>query len=74
MVLIERTRGPSRIDWAPAVPHAEVMDVDLDNASPGEILDLVRVVMPEAADAEDLASAIFRRSGGDLSPSGSSFA
>jgi len=66
LVLIERTRGPSRIDWAPAVPHAEVMDVDLDNASPGEILDLVRVVMPEAADAEDLASAIFRRSGGNL--------
>lgn len=66
LVLIERIRGPARIDWAPAIPDAEVMDVALDNASPREVLDLVRVVMPGAADAEDLASAIFRRSGGNL--------
>ena len=66
LVLIERVHGRSRLDWAPDIPRAELMDVELGNASLGEVTDLVRTVLPEADDFEHAASTIFRRSEGNL--------
>jgi hypothetical protein len=66
LVLIERVRGQARLDWAPYVSSAETMDLDLENASQDEITTLVKEVLPEADDFEDLASTIYRRSDGNL--------
>jgi tetratricopeptide (TPR) repeat protein len=66
LVLIERVHGRSRLDWAPYVAGAEVMDVDLEDASLDEVTNLVKEVLPEADDFEDLGSTIFRRSEGKL--------
>lgn len=66
LVLIERVRGDSRLEWAPAIPDAELMDVDLEDASQDEVTDLVKEILPEADDFEEVAAAIFRRSEGNL--------
>jgi hypothetical protein len=66
LVLIERIRGMSRIDWVPDIPGAEIMHVELANASLHEVTELVKEVMPEAEDYEEVASTIFRRSEGNL--------
>jgi tetratricopeptide (TPR) repeat protein len=66
LVLVERIRGMSRVDWVPDIPGADMMDVELANASLHEVTELVREVMPEAEDYEDVASTIFRRSEGNL--------
>jgi hypothetical protein len=66
LVLIERVRGRSRLDWAPHIPSTETMDMDLENASLYEVATLVKEVLPVAEDFEDLASTIFRRSDGNL--------
>lgn len=66
LVLIERVYEQPRLDWAPDIPDAEVMDVDLENASLDEVTVLVRDAMPEAEDFEDIAATLFRRSGGNL--------
>jgi hypothetical protein len=66
LVLIERVRGQSRLDWAPCIPDAEMMDVHLEAVSSDEVTALVKEVLPDADDFEDIASTIFRRSDGNL--------
>lgn len=66
LVLVERVHGCSRLDWAPEIPGAELMDLELRSASPDEVTDLVRVVLPAADDVEEIASTTFRRSEGNL--------
>jgi tetratricopeptide (TPR) repeat protein len=65
LVLIERIQGDLRLEWAPAIPDAELMDVDLKNASRDEVTELVEEIIPEIDDLEEVASATFRRSGGN---------
>ena len=66
LVLIERVRGRARLDWAPDVPAAELLDVEMGNASFDEVTDLVKEVLPDADDSADIASTVFRRSEGNL--------
>jgi tetratricopeptide (TPR) repeat protein len=66
LVLIERVRGRSRLEWAPYIAGAELMDVGLESVSSDEVTALVKEVLPEADDFEDIASTIFRRSDGNL--------
>jgi tetratricopeptide (TPR) repeat protein len=66
LVLIERIREQTRLEWSPDIPDAQLVDVDLDNASLEEVTILVKEALPEADDFGDLASTIFRRSGGNL--------
>ena len=65
LVLIERVRA-ARINWAPVVAQAEAMDIDLRDASLEEVAALVEEILPDAADYEQLAATIFRRSSGNL--------
>ncbi|HEU4694481.1 MAG TPA: AAA family ATPase, partial [Vicinamibacterales bacterium] len=66
LVLVERVHEQPRLDWTPDVPDAEVMDLELKNASLGEVSILVRNALPDASDCEEIAATIFRRSGGNL--------
>lgn len=66
LVLVERVRGRTRLDWMPPVPDAEQLDVELGTASLGEVTELVREVLPTTKDIEDVASTIHRRSEGNL--------
>ncbi len=66
LLLVERVLGEPRLDWTPYVPHAEEMDLDLENATLDEVEALVREILPEVDDFEPIASTIFRRSDGNL--------
>jgi len=66
LVLIERVNQRPRLTWAPTIPDAESMDVELGKATAEEVIALVRDVMPEADDIERIAATIFRRSEGNL--------
>lgn len=66
LVLIERVHEQPRIEWSPDIPDAELMDVDLENASLDEVVTLVKETLPGADDFGTIASTIFRRSGGNL--------
>jgi tetratricopeptide (TPR) repeat protein len=66
LVLIERVRGRSRLEWAPRIADAELMDIDLENVSLDEVTALVKDVLSTDDDFEDIASTIFRRSDGNL--------
>ncbi len=65
LILIERVNGP-RVDWNPSLPNAERMDLDLSAASLEEVTALVAEILPDAADSDELAATLFRRSGGNL--------
>jgi tetratricopeptide (TPR) repeat protein len=66
LVLIERVFGRFRIDWAPYLPGAEVMDLALGSASLDEVRQLVVQVFPEPDDVDAIAPIVFRRSEGNL--------
>ncbi len=66
LVMIERVQEARRLSWMPPLPGAENMDIELQNASVVEVGELVREVLPDADDVEDLSAAIFRRSDGNL--------
>jgi hypothetical protein len=66
LVLIERLHEAPRLEWSPDIPDAELMDLDLHNASLDEVTTLVKETLPGADDFEDIASTIYRRSGGNL--------
>ncbi|MDQ4126315.1 MAG: hypothetical protein M3134_12080 [Actinomycetota bacterium] len=66
LALVERIHGRSRLDWAPEIPDAEALQVELGGASLEEVTDLVRDVLPDADDFNDIAATIFRRSEGNL--------
>jgi tetratricopeptide (TPR) repeat protein len=66
LILIERVGERSRMGWVPELAGAELMDVDLGKASLDEIVGLVKEVLPDVDDAEDIGAAIFRRSDGNL--------
>ena len=66
LVLVERLHERSRLEWSPDIPDAELMDIDLENASLDEVTTLAMEALPGAADFEDIASTIYRRSGGNL--------
>jgi len=66
LILIERINEQPRIDWSPDISEAEVMDVELENASQEEVTILVKEALPDAEDFEEIAATIFRRSEGNL--------
>lgn len=66
LVLVERVRGGVRLDWAPCDGLAETMDLDLANASLKEVETLIREILPEVGDVDEIASTIYRRSDGNL--------
>lgn len=66
LVLIERMRGGSCLDWRPPVPNAEVMDIEIGKATAADVAAIVAEVMPEAAGDDELAASVFRRSDGNL--------
>jgi tetratricopeptide (TPR) repeat protein len=66
LVLIERVHPRRRVAWAPTIPGAELMDLDLGSVSLEEVTDLVSAVLPAADDVEDIAATVFRRSEGNL--------
>ena len=66
LLLIERVHDQPRFNWLPDIPDADVMDIDLDNASLEEVTILVKDALPEADDFEDIAAMVFRRSSGNL--------
>ena len=66
LVLIERVTERNRLDWMPPVPNAELMDIELQNASVDEITGLVREVLPDAIDFKAIATTMYRRSDGNL--------
>jgi len=66
LLLVERVYDQPRVDWLPNVPHAEVMDVDLEDATLDEVTILVRDALPQEDDFKDIAATVFRRSHGNL--------
>lgn len=66
LVLVERIYEQPRLDWLPDIPDAELLDVDLENASLEDVTILVKNALPDADDFGDIAATIFRRSGGNL--------
>ncbi len=66
LVLIERTRAGSRLDWRPPIPDALWLDLEFDKATTAEVAGLIAQVLPDAADDEDLAASVVRRSDGNL--------
>ena len=66
LILIERVRDGPRVDWSPEIPLARLLDVRLAAASQEEVSVLVREILPDSDYSEDVATAVFRRSGGNL--------
>lgn len=66
LILIERTVGPERLDWRPSMPGVRFEDIEMDRAAPEEVASLVAEVMPDAPEAEELATSVYRRSDGNL--------
>lgn len=66
LILIERTLIRQRLDWRPPIPDAGLLDVELDKASPTEVAGLIAEVVPDAADDDELAASVARRSDGNL--------
>ena len=66
LVLVERTRPGQRLDWRPPVSGARFFDVDIAKASGHDVAKLIAVVMPDAADDQELAASVLRRSDGNL--------
>lgn len=66
LVLIERVRTAAAERWRPPMPDAEVLDIDLATVSEQEVAELVRAVLPRIEDADEISSAVHRRSEGNL--------
>lgn len=67
LVLVERTDAHRpRLDWLPPLSEAELLDLELTNASIDEVTDVVRAVLPGADDLTTIARGVFRRSEGNL--------
>jgi tetratricopeptide (TPR) repeat protein len=66
LLLVERATGRSRIGWAPDIPSAETLDLDLGNVSVQEVAQLAEAVLAGISDAHGLAAMVHRRSEGNL--------
>ena len=66
LILIERVHDAPAIGWSPDIARANVLDVDLAAVSQEEVLSVVREVLPDVDDSEDVAATVFRRTEGNL--------
>ena len=66
LILIEQVHDAPAIGWSPDIARANVLDIDLAAVSQEEVLSVVREVLPDVDDSEDVVATVFRRSEGNL--------
>lgn len=66
LVTIERTVGNRRLNWMPSIPNLNEKSIEIGVVSEGDILALVRHVLPDEVNPVELAATVHRRCGGNL--------
>ncbi|HOV02991.1 MAG TPA: ATP-binding protein [Kaistiaceae bacterium] len=66
LILVERVTSGSKLNWRPIESRGSIEDLNLSNATQSDVLVLVRAVLPDRSDHEQLSKVIHRRSDGNL--------